>query len=146
MFSKLMHGLTVGVLALATTVILVAAACGDDGDEAPTVPANTSTVSPSPIADVVAAYVGETGLGGDTFEMSEPGNCKAIVHEEEMEAATGKVCIHFANSQFGETSGAAEVWVYGTGAAWELTFELQDGDWVVVGAEETTPPIIPGAD
>lgn len=56
-----------------------------------------------------------------------------------MEAATGKICIHFANSAFGETSGVAEVAAYGTEATWNLTLELQDSSWVVTAAEETTP-------
>ena len=171
MFSERVRGLSVALLTLAVPVILIAAACTDDGDEAPTVPAGTPTASagtptpgngdesptapagtptpaageqtpiasPNPIAEIVAAYVAGTGLGGQTFELAQPVNCKAIVEEVDKEAAAGKICIHFANSRFGETSGVAEVLVYGTEVAWELTFERQDGAWVVTGAQETTP-------
>ena len=146
MFSKLMHVLNVSLLALATTIILVVAACADDGEEAPTVPVDTPTASLNPVVEALTAYVAETGLGDDTFELSEPVNCKAILPDADTEATAGKICIHFVNSHFDETSGVAEVWVYGTGVVWELTFELQDGDWVVVGADETTPPATPQAD
>jgi hypothetical protein len=103
----------------------------------------TPSASPNPIADIVATYVGDTGLGGKTYELSQIVNCKGIVEEADMKAAEGKVCIHFANSQFGDTTGVAEVWVYGTGAVWKLHFERQDGAWVVVSAEETSPTATP---
>jgi hypothetical protein len=148
MFRERMRGLTVALLTLAILLIFVAAACTDDGDEPATVPAATPTpdgeeASPTAAANsvigAVEAYVTETGLDGETFEVTDPINCLAFVELAEEEKPFGRICINFNNSDFGDTSGVMEVWEYGTEATWDLTLELQNLSWVVTAAEPTTP-------
>ncbi len=148
MFSKRVRGLSVGLLTLAIPLVLIAAACADDGDEAPTAPADTPTadggeasptVTGTSVIGAVVAYVTETGLDGETFEVTEPINCNAFVEVAEEEKPVGQICINFNNSEFSGTSGVMEVWAYGTEATWELSLELQNLSWIVTGAEETTP-------
>ncbi len=147
-FGRRVRGLSVGLLTLAIPLVLIAAACADDGDEAPTAPADTPTADggeASPTATgnsttgAVVAYVTETGLDGETFEVTEPINCKAFPQVAEEEELIGKICIDFNNSEFSNTSGVMAVWVYGTETTWGLSMELQNLSWVVTGAEETTP-------
>lgn len=146
-FSKRVRDLSVGLLTLAIPSILMAAACADDGEEAPTVPADTPTpvgteAFPTPLGssaiDAVVAYVTETGLDGQTLEVTNPINCNAFANVPEEEKPLGQICINFNNSEFSDTSGVIEVWAYGTEATWKLTLELQDFTWVVTGAEGTT--------
>jgi hypothetical protein len=148
MFSKRVRALSVGLLALAIPLVLIAAACEDGGEEATTVPDDTATAdageaSPTATANsaigAVAVYVTETGLDGEIFDVTEPINCNAFVDIPEEQQPRGKICIYFNNSEFTETSGVMEIRAYGTGATWDLTLELQDLSWVVTGAEETTP-------
>ncbi len=148
MFSERVRGLSVGLLTLAVPLILIAAACADDGEEAPTVPADTPaadggeafpTVTGTSVVSAVVAYVTETGLDGETFEVTEQINCNAFVDVPEEEKPVGQICINFNNSEFSDTSGVMEVWAYGTEATWDLTLELQNLSWVVTGAEETAP-------
>jgi hypothetical protein len=149
MFSKRVRGLSVGLLTLAIPLVLIAAACADDGDEAPTAPADTptadggeaspTTTTGNTVIGAVIAYVTETGLDGETFEAAEPINCMAFPQVPEEEKLIGQICINFNNSEFSDTSGVMEVWVYGTETTWGLSLELQNLSWVVTGAEETTP-------
>jgi hypothetical protein len=148
MFSKRVRGLSLGLLTLAIPLVLIAAACADDGDEAPTAPADTPaadgaeaspTVTGTSVIGAVVAYVTETGLDGETFEVTEQINCNAFAEVPEEEKPVGQICINFNNSEFSDTSGVMEVWVYGTETTWGLSLELQNLSWVVTGAEETTP-------
>jgi hypothetical protein len=150
MSSERVRGLSVGLLTLAISLVLIAAACADDGDEASTVPAGTPTadgVEASPTATgnsligAVVAYVTETGLDSEIFEVTEPINCNAFAEYLEEEKPIGQVCINFNNSEFGLTSGVIEVLAYDPEATWNLTLELQNISWVVTGAEETTPQV-----
>ena len=134
MFNKRVRGLSVGLLTLAIPLVLIAAACADDGEEATTVPADTPTADggeASPAATgisaigAVAVYVTETGLDDETFDVSETINCSAFVDVP-------------AEEKFSGTSGVMEVWVLGTETTWELSMELQNLSWVVTGAQETT--------
>jgi hypothetical protein len=147
MFNKRVRGLSVGLLTLAIPLVLIAAACADDGEEVTTVPADTPIADggeASPAATgtsaigAVAVYVTETGLDGETFDVSETINCSAFVDVPEEEKPQGRICINFANSEFSGTSGVMEVWVLGTETTWELSMELQNLSWVVTGAQETT--------
>ncbi len=147
MLSRCVRGLSLGLLTLAIPIILIAAACGDDGEEAPTVPVATPTADggePSPITtgssveDAITAYITETGLDGETFEITEPINCNAFQQVDEEEQPVGQFCINFNSSDFTDTSGVIQVWAYGTEVTWDLTLELQNYSWVVTGAEETT--------
>jgi hypothetical protein len=146
MFVKPVCGLGTPVLILLVCLILMAA-CGDGGDEAPTILADTPVAdeveaSPSVTADsviaVVTSYVTETGLDGETFEVTDPINCKAFPDVSGEDAPIGRVCIDFNSSEFGESSGVIEVWEYGTESTWRLTLELQDISWAVTGVEELT--------
>ncbi len=148
MFSKRVRGLSVGLLTLAIPLVLIAAACADDGEETPTVPADTPaangveaspTVTGNSAVGAVVAYVTETGLDGETFEVTEQINCNAFAQVAEEEKPIGKICINFNNSEFNNNSGVMEVWVYGTETTWGLSLELKNLSWVVTGAEETTP-------
>ncbi len=148
MFSKSVRGLSVSLLTLAIPIILLAAACADDGEEGSTVATDTPTAdnaeaSPTPLGNsvigAVVAYVTEAGLNGDTFEVTQPINCNAFPGVSEEEEPVGQICINFHNSNFSDTSGVIEVWAYGTEATWDLTLELQNLSWVVTGAKETRP-------
>lgn len=148
MFSERVRPLSLGLLTLAIPIILVAAACTDGGEETDAGPSDTPTANigqQSPIApadtviEAVTAYVTETGLDGESREVTSPINCTAFISAPEEEKPIGKICIDFNNSEFGDTSGIVEVWAYGTEAAWELTFELQNFAWVVTAVERTTP-------
>jgi hypothetical protein len=152
MLVKRVRVLAFGVVTLAIPLILMAAACADDGGEAPTVPADTPTadgveisptVSGNSVIGAVTAYVTETGIDGETFEVTDPINCSAFAEVAEEEKPSGQICINFANNEFTDTSGVVEVWAYGTDAAWKLSLELQNLAWIVTGAEEATPPAIP---
>jgi hypothetical protein len=88
----------------------------------------------------VTAYVTGTGLDGETFDVAQPINCNAFLDPEadplSFQAAQGKVCIDFANSEFMDvTEGVMEVLVVGTEDRWRLTLEPRDLSWVVTGAE-----------
>ncbi len=148
MFGERVRSLSVALLTLAIPLMLIAAACADDGDEAQTVPADTPTTdgpdaSPTAMGNsvigAVAAYVTETGLDGEIFEVTDPINCMAFAQAAEEEKPSGQICINFNNSEFSDTSGVIEVWAYGTEAAWDLALELQNLGWVVTGAEEKAP-------
>jgi hypothetical protein len=148
MFGERVRGLSVGLLTLAVPLILIAAACADDGDEVPTLPADTPTADGADASPTVAgnsaigaveAYVIETGLDGEIFEVTDPINCLAFVEVSEEEKPFGEICINFNNSEFTETSGVIKVWAYGTEDTWDLTLELQNLSWVVTGAEATAP-------
>ena len=156
MFVKRICGISLPVLTLVIPLILAAAACGGDGEEAPTpdgaeasptVPVATPTaddVQPSPttsgnsVISAVTAYVTETGLDGETFEVTNPINCNAFPDVPEEDAPVGQICINFNNSDFGDISGVIEVWAYGTDSRWKLALELQNMSWVVTGAEDAT--------
>jgi hypothetical protein len=147
MLSKSVRGLSVGLLTLAIPIILMATACADDGEEGPTVATDTPTedgaeASPAPLGNsvigAVVAYVTQTGLDGETFEVTEPINCNAFP-EASGEEPVGQICINFNNSNFIDTSGVIEVWAYGTEATWDLDLELQNLSWIVTGAKKTSP-------
>jgi hypothetical protein len=98
MFSRRVRGLSVGLLTLAILLILIAAACADGGEEAPTVPADTPTAdggeasptaSGTSVIGAVVAYVTETGLDGETFEVTERINCNAFAQVAEEEKPVG---------------------------------------------------------
>ena len=148
MFGERVRGLSIGLLTLVIPFIIIAAACGDDGDETPTVPVDTPTadgagafptITGNSTIGAVEAYVIETGLGGEIFEVTNPINCLAFAEVPEEEKPFGKICINFINSEFSQTSGVMEVWEYGTEDTWDLTLELQNLSWVVTGAEATAP-------
>ena len=124
------------------------AACAHNGEEAATVPADTPsadgaeaspTVTGNSVIGAVTAFVTETGLDGETFEVANPINCNAFVEVVEEEGPLGQIYINFNNSEFSGTSGVVEVWAFGTEATWDLNLELQNLSWVVRGAEEATP-------
>ncbi len=148
MFSERVRSLSAGFLTLAVPVILMTAARTGDGDEVPTVPTDTPTpdgAEASPTAarnsviGAVEAYVIETGLDSEIFEVTDPINCLAFAEAAEEEKPFGQICINFNNSEFGDSSGVIEVWAYGTEDAWDLALEVQDLGWVVTGAEEKAP-------
>lgn len=137
--------LIAAVLTLTVLLVIMAAACTDDGDEPATVPAATPTAdgeeaSPTAAANsvigAVAAYVTGTGLDGETFEVTDPINCLAFAELADEEKPFGQICINFNNSQFSDTTGVVEVWAYGTEDFWDLTLELQNVSWVVTAAEK----------
>ena len=147
MLRQRLRGLSAALLTLTIPLFLIAAACADNGD-GDSFPTGTPTpdeqeASPTAVANTVIgaieAYVTETGLDGEVFEVTEPINCFAFAEMAEEEKPFGQICINFANSQFGNTSGVMEVWEYGTEATWNLTLELQNLSWVVTGATSTAP-------
>ena len=74
------------------------------------------TATGNSVIGAIVAYVTETGLDGEIFEVTEPINCNAFLDVSEEEEPFGQICINFINSDFSDTSGVMEVWAYGTEA------------------------------
>lgn len=96
------------------------------------------------ITDAVAAYVGSTGLDGDTLGLTDPLECDAIAAQvdaaaseqeagEIIQGTAGKLC--FGPVDIGGTTATVQVGIYATEASWELTLTLEDGEWAVTDVE-----------
>ena len=143
---------------VALAIALVSLACGDEKPEqasptATTPPAQASPTAtfPSEIADAVEAYVGTTGLDGNTFSLTEPLECDAIAarvdaaaSEQEADAiiqgTVGKLCIVSNPDEIGRSNALVTVGPYGAEETetWKFLLTREERGWVIFDVQSST--------
>ncbi|MFQ5880637.1 MAG: SH3 domain-containing protein [Dehalococcoidia bacterium] len=103
----------------------------DEPDKPWLTPTGRTCPSNSPLQAVIE-YVATTGFDGETFEFTDPVECRQVP-EEEIEIHVGKFCL--LNADIGPTGATIVVGAFQSDFIWELTLELQDNTWVVTNVE-----------
>lgn len=111
---------------------VVTGACGGDGDAEGALgtkaPTRSDEIPVSQVVGIVADYLGNQGVDGETFQLAEAADCAAIQDEE---VNAGKVCVLFGNSTTGKDSAEIKVQLVGSSVFWTLTLRRQTGKWLV---------------
>jgi hypothetical protein len=130
-------------------LLVLCLACGGNDDSAST-PAPTRPASPAllPVESIAAIgeYISDTGLDGQSFELTEPAGCEEIQEEEGaatsneqrqqiIEATRGRLCINRGASLIRDDRAVATVQEYVSGAGWVVSLELTDGVWTVTDVQ-----------
>ncbi|HLB26990.1 MAG TPA: hypothetical protein VJN32_05020 [Dehalococcoidia bacterium] len=130
----------VGSVSLA--VALVSLACGDEKPEQ----ASPTATFPKEIIDAVQAYVGTTGLGGDTFDLTQPIDCDSITAQvdaaasepeadEILQGTVGKLCVVSNAADIGPSNAIVAVGLYATEATWKILLTREESGWEVVDVQ-----------